>query len=465
MSLTDVYANKIIKLEKKKKKAEGNIGLCIELDKKIEAIKLENEYHIISEALNNDNAFEYFKKKYPPKYDNHVVVTYPHELYIENVVDNIGKYIKTTKQFNGIEYEVDPFAPAVTGVVEDNTFKITINTLLKEYISYKPKIHIVEDYKEHNPYLDDILEMIMAQRFGADRKTSYLWLKADSNWGKSFLFEGLMGGLAFSINESETKNAVKGLASGLEPTTLVKSLFTFFDEFKGAVSELKNITFGITITPKFKGKHTVPMFMKIFASAEHIASLDGANGMEEQFRNRFLHMSLSGSLLERDLYLKDIDAYAKSVEAYINQKLWGIYNRYMSLGRSPAKVEANKVYMKLVDTYTIKHHSMSLDENLSTMFMDWLNTVKSRVWVKGVVEHVPYRDVILIDKKGGEAYIINKSKLKDVFIEEFVSREEVATIRHKTMDLIMGETKRSSVKFQSKKINCYKIVLTDIVEQ
>jgi len=459
MVMGDVYSKRIFKLEKKKKKAKGNIGLCIDIDKKIEAIKLENEYHIISEALSNDSAFEYFKNKYPPKYDGHVIVTYPHELYINDVVENIGKYIKKFKQFNGIEYKIDPFAPNVIGEVDDNTFKITINSLMTKYITYKPKMSIVEDYKEHNPYLDDMLKMIMAQRFGADRKTSYLWLKADSNWGKSFLFDGMMEGLSFSINESETKNAVKGLASGLEPTALVKSLFLFFDEFKGAVSELKNITYSIPVTPKFKSKHIIPVFMKIFASAEHISSLDGSNGMEEQFRNRFLHMQLNGSLIERDLYMKNIDAYGKSISAYINHKLWDIQSGYMALGRAIANVKANEVYSEMVGKYTIKNHSKSLDDNLNVMFKEWVATIISREWEKGVVEHISYRDVLIIHKNGGKIYITNKSKLKDIFIEEFVAREEQATIRHKTVELIIGQNKRTSVTYRGSVIMSYLVVL------
>ena len=382
----------------------------IEIDKKIEDIKLENEYEIVKEALNNETQFNMFKKKYPPSEG-----VMPHEAYVTDVVESIGRYIKTEKQFNSIEYKVDPFTTEVRGKVVNNIFEITINALIKEWIPHKPKQSIIDDYKDHNPYLDDILEMIIAQKFGADRKTSYLWIKADSDWGKSFLFDGMMGNLAFAINESETKNAIKGLASGLEPNQIVKSSFLFFDEFKGAVSELKNITFSIAVTAKFRAKTVVPVFMKIFASAEHISSLDGASGMEEQFRNRFLHISVRGSLLKRALYTRDIDEYGKSVRAYINHKVWELERNYVSLGRLLAKQKANEKYSKLISTYTIKNVSKSLDENLTVMFREWVDVVRGKVWSKGLVNHPSHRDVLLFDKKSGEVYITNKSNDNQIF--------------------------------------------------
>lgn len=456
MTLTEENAKEVSSLNKKKKKHIGNIGKMVELDKKIEAIKLENEYEIVREALNNDRQFDIFKNKYKPKYTGDIVTTYPHELYINEIVDNIGRYIKTEKQFSSIEYEVDPFSTEVRGRVESNKFVITVNALVKEWVSHKPKQAIIDDYKDHNPYLDDILEMIVAQKFGADRKSSYLWLKADSNWGKSFLFDGMMGNLGYSINESETKNAVKGLPSGIEPNDVVKSSFLFFDEFKGAVSELKNITFSMTITPKFKGKHIVPVFMKIFCSAEDISSLNGASGMEEQFRNRFLHINVGGSLLERQLYLRDVDEYGKSVASYINHKMWELERNYVSLGRILAKKRANERYSAMINTYSIKHTSRSLDDSLNEMFSDWVQVVRSKVWSKGLVEHATYRDVLLFHKTTSEVFFTNMAKLKDVFIEEYVSNEEKTSIYHKTISKIVGETKRSSIKIRGLAVHAHR---------
>lgn len=458
--LTDDNVKAMKKLEKKMTKAKkrGDVGRVRDHEKSIEDLSLKNEYDIIEKAMGNEKAFEYFKKKYPPVIKSGVITKMPRDVYIDKLADTLERHIRITKQFMNVEYKIDPFIKAVVGEVVNNTFVITINNLMKNRVSLNPKLSIVEDYKEHNPYLDDLLDMVVAQQFGADKKASYLWMRADSNWGKSYLFDYLIGAYGYSINENETKNAIKGGASGLDPILLLKSNFLFFDEFKGAVSELKNITHTISVTPKFRGKLVVPVGMKFFASAEHISSLHGANGMDEQWRNRFLFLDVKGNLLGRSLFTKDRNTYGKHLMAYINHYLWEAENNYLVLGKDLANTKANERYDLLVDKYTIKANSVSIEDSLPEMFDDWVKVVRGNVWSKGLVEDASYRDVISFESKHGEMYVTNMARLKDVYIEEYIAKEEQASVRHKTMKVIMGsDYKRTTCEVKGQRKHIYKL--------
>jgi len=241
LDMTEENMSKLKKLNGKlaKAKKKMDIGKQQAIEDDIYLLKLDNEYEIIEMALGYKKQFDIFKAKFPPSKEGNVITVFPHEKYITHIADNIGKYIKTMKQFDTLTHKIDPFLLDTKGVIQNNEFVVTTNRLLPPPLTGTINKRIIADYREHNPYLDDILNMIMAQRYGADKKSSYLWIKADSDWGKSFLFEGMMQGLGYGISESETKSALKGEASGLDVAKMIRSSFLFFDEFKGAVSELK----------------------------------------------------------------------------------------------------------------------------------------------------------------------------------------------------------------------------------
>ncbi|WBC28483.1 DNA primase [Thiohalocapsa phage LS06-2018-MD03] len=440
MELTPENFKKVSKQLKKKKKAKGNIGLITDIDKRIKAIELENEYEIIEKAIGNDKYFERFKARYQPTESESGMIM-PHEKYIQDIVENVGKYIKTEKQHNVVKYEVDPFMAEMRGRVEGNEFIVTTNRILPAPLKGKPSQRVVADYKQHNPYLQDILEMIMAQRYGADKKSSYLWIKADSDWGKSFLFEGMLESVGYPIKESETKAAIKGQPSGLEVDKIVKSSFLFFDEFKGAVSELKDIATSMPITQKFKSKTVIPTYMKIFASAEQVQSLNGSIGMEAQFANRFLYMELKGSLLERDAYIADMDEYKRSVKLYINQELWKLKVKYDGRGRSGAVKLANEKYLELKKKYSIKNVSEDTMDVLPREFRDWVALVRER---EGFLDGTIYKNCLYYTKSN--IHVINPDKAKEVFIHEHLSKTSAQMANHKLPKDIFGKLKRSKIR-------------------
>ncbi len=455
LDITEANMSKLKKLNGKlaKAKKKMDIGKQQSIEDDINNLKLENEYNIIEMALGNKKQFDIFKAKFPPEVVSGVVTVFPHEKYISKIAENIGDYITTKKQFDTLTHNIDPFLLDTKGVIQNNEFVITTNRLLPPPLNGTINKRVIEDYLEHNPYLEDIMNMIMAQRYGADKKSSYLWLKADSDWGKSFLFEGMMQGLGYGISESETKGALKGEASGLDVAKMIRSSFLLFDEFKCAVTELKKIATEMSISPKFKSKTVIPVYMKIFASAEEVHSLHGDIGMEAQFANRFLFIEAKGSLLERELYIRDMDEYKRSVKLYINKELWKLKSMYDGRGRYGATKLANEIYSKLKIKYTIKTRAEDVTDVLPRMFRQWITRVTEREGIKGT--SYTYEDCIRFTKSS--VHILNKAKAKEKFLSEYLDRTSANIARHKSYEDIMGGTKRSSVKIDGNKVNTYRI--------
>ena len=448
---------------------------------KVDKLKRDHGWKIIEDSIGNPKQYNQFRAKYNTYTD-----------YIDEVVRNVLTHIKTYRQYSEIAYEVKPYQTMTTGDISHGVFKVSFAKVGDSKRSFselynakvgdskrsfselynakvgdskrsfsEPYNAILADYKKHNPYLDDIIDMIMAQRFGADKKLSYLWIKASSNWGKSFLFDGVFGSLSYEVSSDEIKKAIKGEPSGLDVNAITKSLCLFVDEFKGAVSELKNISHKIHISPKNRGKFTVPLNMKIFASAEHVKSLMSSTGaMESQFANRFLYIEAKGDLIERDLYKRDMRLYYNTIKLYVNQRINAIEEEYRFYGEADGSKQANDVYSKLIEKYSIKKVSTGLDDELPKLFRDWIEVVRNReVGAFGSVTHtVCLNGMIIFHKDGSKVMLRNVKKILDIFIKEFIADESKAMVSHKLPRNIMNYGNEKSFKLNKKVIKIYPLL-------
>lgn len=456
LTLTETVT-KDIDLIKAKLATATDLMVVDELEGRIRNTISAYEDKILKETLGGNRQLEKFKKEYPSDIDGlGNIIESSVDKYVKCIKANVERHIRATRQYNSVAYSVNPYANEMTGLVANNELRVTINNKISlDGGDDGTDSEFVADYIKHNPYLDDMLEMIMAQKFGADKKTSYLWLHCDSNWGKSFLFEGVLKELAYDMNPDETKKALKGDPSGINVTELVKSSMIFFDEFKSAVSELKNIAFQMHVTPKQGKKTTVPVGMKIFASAESVNSLISSQGnVEEQFRNRFLYIRAYGDLTTREVYRLNKAEYTKAVHNYCVAKMYDIQQRYLIEGSVDGTRRADEVYMVLANKYTIKNSSTSLADSLPDMFDDWITGIRAKLNVmKDGIQHYDYHDVLSFHKKSGELHIKNMDKCKSLFISEFVGTDGVGAVKHKSMAVIVGETKVSSLRYNKVKVN------------
>ena len=420
------------------------------VSEKTNAIIAENEHSIIKKALNSEFLYKQFVEKY---YEGDKPKGY--QGYIKDVRLNIERYLKINNQFNSIKYSINPYAKGISGDVKKNVFEITTNTMINECNTHNPSSKYINDYKEHNPYLDDIVDMMVMQRFGADKKASYLWLKCPSNWGKSFLFQGVLGDMVCEMNMNELKKAMKGEPSGIEPLSIVRSSALFFDEFKGAVSELKNITHEISISPKNRNKYTVPVYLKVMASAEDVPSLQSDAGSEEQFRNRLLKIEATGDLVNRPLYADDKAEYFKALKAYVNNRICALQEHFKTLGDVNGIKEADEKYSEFVAKYTIKHVTESFSGTLPVLFNEWIDLLSITNKTNYDMTNYIYKNTILFKAETGQPYALNLQRAKDLFIIEGLAEDLKATVRYKSYKDVIKYDKRTTIRISGKPINVY----------
>ncbi len=420
---------------------------------------VQMKYHNdqVRKILKDDKSLNDFLMRYPTEMEGNAIVHFPIQLYEDSVKEAVYIHIQTKRQFKGgVEFINAPYNDNITTMVDGYTKTLKVYSSPKiAFISQVPNIKYVKDYKKHNPFLDDILDMIMAQLFGAEKKRSYLWLHMPSNWGKSFLFDGVLKGLIYELSSDEIKSAVKGSPSGLNVDGIRNAFALFVDEFKGAVSELKNIAYSMSVTPKNMGKYTIDIGLKVFASAETVASLISSDGsMEEQFRNRFLVIKAKGELTTRKVYTEDKGEYLNAIKIYARQRMYDAEQKYIALGDVEGPRFADKLFSEIADKYTIKDVSKALDNELPKMFREWLDGVT-----------IPYMELYkhaLAKDKDGNIVIYNLEKAKEAFIDEYVEKSQRASVGHKRAVDIIGNKKRAKVEVLGKRLNVWKVTALSV---
>jgi len=233
---------------------------------------------------------------------------------------------------------------------------------------------VVADYKEHFPVFDEFLQLLAAARFAGSRRSAYLWIKCPPDWGKSFLADAL-GALDIILNTSVSTLArtYSGLPSALTPEQFERAWVIHFEEFNGAVKELKNITETIILNPKGRSAVSVPVYLKLFTSAEDVPSLLGTTGVDGQFIDRFSLYEGVGSLSSRELFNRDKTEYFESIKNYIADVLNKYIEEFVEWGKDIAKSDGSK----MVEAFHKKHPLSTnvLEDNLckySDEFVEWV---------------------------------------------------------------------------------------------
>jgi hypothetical protein len=212
---------------------------------------------------------------------------------------------------------------------------------------------VVKDYKNHFPLIDEFLDFVLACRFANNRKRSFLYLNAPSDWGKSFLmsiFKDL--GLAIEVDYTDV---VGGRPVGLSAMSVFKSLLMFLDEFTVFKKELKKITHSMRIEEKFKSVVEVDVYAKILMSAEKSVSF--SDTIETQIANRVIFLEIKKDakiLTDRELYNKIGNyLYKQCVTKYVYEYLKQKITEYLELGIVEADKRAEQTLNKLYSKYKI----------------------------------------------------------------------------------------------------------------
>jgi hypothetical protein len=337
--------------------------------------------NVLNQYTEND-AFGYLCAHNGKIYDN----TFLYELenksddykgIAKNVSSSVRKiildYLKMQSQRTNIEMRVDMFAIKPRIEMKDELARVIYvhrpYEAGKEAANYSA---IVSDYKAHFPMLDEFLDFLIASRFSADRKKSYLWFKCSSDWGKGFLISVL------SDLEMTVELSIKEVEAIFEGKPVGKSMHDFkgaiaivLDEFKSVKSELKQLQNEISLSPKFQLSFKVEVFSKLFFSAENVPSLVGENGVEAQFLNRFSYFELNGIIDDRKLFkTAGRRDYITAIKTYVAKHLNDRIKHMVSLGIGDAARTAELSIAEFRSKYGLSNSFSSVSDNLPSIARD-----------------------------------------------------------------------------------------------
>ena len=340
------------------------------------------------------------------------------------------------------------------------------NLFLREKIKQvdeKIKQEIIKDYKEHFPQLDEVLDFIVACRFSNNRKRSFLYLNAPSDWGKSF-FMSIFKDLNVAVEVNYGYITKEG-PIGLSAMKLLKSLVLFLDEFTVFKKEMKKITHNMTVEEKFMPAVEVPIYAKILMSAEKSNSF--SDTVETQIINRVIMIEINSDIVltDRELYKKYGNLmYFEAVKSYIFEFLEKKINYYLSLDEFEADKQAEEIINNLYNKYKIT--AFDLETYLIGFFADELNellrnkVLEENAEKNGRVYNNDFENIKLLkyihlpsDRKKYSLYISNFTKFVDELFDLKLDSTKKKTAEYKKtqiINILFGVKKLSDIVKQKK---------------
>lgn len=306
---------------------------------------------------------------------------------------------------------------------------------------------IINDYKKHVFFFDELLEFIAAAMFSSNRKNAFLWIKAESNWGKSFLlsiFNHL--NIAMTLSESEIKLAMNNAALAIHQTDFIRKYILFVEEFKTINSEMKQLENHISIAAKFEQTAIVEVFSKIFFSAEDVISLLTSSGIEDQFANRFSAIFINKnaiSLNERELFRKVGKAqYMQHICSYTCDQLNHIINVYRKMSKTDAELKASDFLQNFHQKYAIDKQANRLSQSITIIADTFLAYL--------------HKSDLLI-KKDNKFYLQAPEKKFSNWLVTQYTENEAKTLTYKVKDILSNISINHTYKTEQMYIDKQKI--------
>ena len=341
----------------------------------------------------------------------------------------IMDHLKYTNQRESIEWRVDMFAKnSRMELLEDKARIVLTHRPLPTYARPEGYAAIIADYKEHFTRLDELIKFIVAARFVRDRKKAYLWILADSDWGKGFLI-GILKEMGCCVETSmkEVEAMLEGKPVGRSAEDFKRAFVLLIDEFKTVKSELKQLQSEISLSPKNQLTCTVEVFTKLFTSAESVSSLVTENGVEDQFANRMNIFQESGDITARPLY-KEVgnSRYFLSVLSYTANLLNLYITNAQKKGRPDAEAEAETWLNDFMKRYGL--------DTVYERFSDSLPALAAEL-----VEYFTDGDgnmSSLVINYHGAVYLRSPAKAVDDYLVEHYDQSQITAFRRKKDELI-----------------------------
>jgi hypothetical protein len=254
--------------------------------------------------------------------------------------------LKTRKQAKQANVKVDMFTQHGSITTCDGIANITLPHrpfIVQNRPSDAIIKQVVADYYEHFPEFGPFLEMLLHARFSPDRRRAFVWLHANSDFGKGFMtaiFSEL--GLLFDISSAGIEKAIAGETVGLSPSAITRCWILHVDEFKAASRELKQLNTSMQVSAKYQLQTGVALYVKLFCSAEDVRSLSGG-GIETQFNMRFSYVHPGEAALDSRPVFRDIGKhqYLLAMMAHVADYLNAGVERLVALGKVQSSFTAD----------------------------------------------------------------------------------------------------------------------------
>lgn len=348
-------------------------------------------------------------------------------------------HLKYCNQRDSIEWRVDMFARQSHMLLTEDNARVVLRhdpfPVAGTPDSYE---RIVEDYKQHFPRFDEFLQFLVAARFAKDRKKAYLWILADSDWGKGFLMNGVLGegsdgGLGAQVETSvkEVEAMFEGKPVGKSPEDFKRQFALVVDEFKSVKSEIKQLQSHLTLAPKHQLSCTVELFAKVFTSAESVGSLVTENGVEDQFANRMSIFVERGSIERRGVWQEvGKSRYLKSIRAYTARMINAGVEDYRREGREEAQTLADR----WLDGF-IQRNGL---DTLYDRFSDSLPRVAAEIvhWLEDPQGFFPTGGEVVKDVPTDSTYLTSPGKVVERYIEQHFDSTEAGAYRKRKPEIL-----------------------------
>lgn len=299
-------------------------------------------------------------------------------------------YVKLYRQRSELQYRVDLFATratvSLTPVAAAVAYAHEPFRIRAVVLPDGAAEAMVAEYRAHFPFFDTVLDLFLHARFATDRREAFLWMRCMAGWGKGFLLDGVLGKdglmLVTEMNVKDVERAFEGNPSAIQASDVVRAWCLAFDEFKAVKGELKQLNNSITAAPKNQMRFKCEVFVKLFLSAEGVDSLAGADGVEQQFADRFaIHEVPDGARSVDDLPL--FSQYGKAAyRAVLANHAAGILNEGVERMRALGKMGASKAgddwlrrfhaAHSIANTYALLGSNLpEMADELRSLALDW----------------------------------------------------------------------------------------------
>ena len=356
-------------------------------------------------------------------------------------ISDIYDTITTINNYELLVYESDLFAhvqkieiDSISKCITVITNKLHIKEPEKLNIPLEIRDEIINDYKEHFPYFDDFITLIMSMRLAKNRKASFLHLRVKSNWGKSFL-SGILQNLQIGF-EIDYHNLMNKGANDISPIQVRNSFVLIVDEFNNFSAEMKKLSHDFKFAPKFGMTEKVELFLKVLFSAEKSPSFAG--GVDEQIKNRVMVMDIpdkeAGMLTDREIYKKHGNAlYMAVLERYT----WEILTIQLELYLNMEKFQAHKYADEQILTYLNKF-KMKDTKNLNDETKETINDTIEEILQSNSEEINPkYRDlkskIFLLED--GKIFIKQPKRTIEIILKNSVSESDFKKMKWKLSNI------------------------------